>query len=153
MRFVQVDELTVRWRLRAFNREWPDSPPEPASAHWDSEEQIVFFANRQDGTTPWSAIARELTLALAPSENPVSISPGLKSVLEASSASDAGSQLSELGIASMHTFDGGPGEGAVADSLGDGASGMNGDGQIGNGIPSIPGGSHMPGAWWVWWWV
>ena len=145
MRFVQVDELTVRWRLRAFNQEWPDSPPEPASSHWDSEEQTVFFANRQDGTTPWSAIARELTLALAPSQNPVSIAPGLKSVLEASTTSDAGSQLSELGIASMRTFDGGPGEGAVADSLGDDGSGMNGDGQIGNGIPSTPGGSHLSG--------
>ena len=82
IRFVHVDQLTVRWRLRAFDREWPDTPPELASAHWDSEEQAVFFATREDGTTPWSTIARELTLALAPSENPASIAPGLKSVLE-----------------------------------------------------------------------
>ena len=75
MRFIRVDELTMRWRLRAFNREWPDSPPEPAFAHWDNEEHVVFFVNRDDGTTPWSAIARELTLALAPMENPASISP------------------------------------------------------------------------------
>ena len=145
MRFIQADELTVRWRLRAFNREWPESPPESASAHWDSEEEVVFFANRQDGTTPWSAIARELTLALAPSENPVSISPGLKSVLEASTSSDAGAQLSELGIASTHAFEGDLAEGAIADSLGDDTSGMNGDDQMGNGTPNIPGGSHMPG--------
>ena len=101
----------MQWRLRAFDREWPDTPPESASAHWDSEEQAVFFAKREDGTTPWSAIARELTLALAPSENPASIAPGLKSVLEAGSASDAEAQLSELGIASVHVFDGGPGRG------------------------------------------
>ena len=48
---------------------------------------------------------------LAPSENPASIAPGLKSVLEADTASDAGAQLSELGIASIQTFDGDPAEG------------------------------------------
>ena len=144
MRFIQVDHLIVRWRLRAFNREWPDSPPEPASAHWDSEAKAVFFANRDDGTIPWPAIARELTLVLAPSENPASIAPGLKSVLEADTASDAGAQLSELGIASIQTFDGDPAEGAVADSLGDDTSGMNGEGQVGNGNPNTPGGNHVP---------
>ena len=60
---------------------------------------------------PWPAIARELTLVLAPSENPASIAPGLKSVLEADTASDAGAQLSELGIASIQTFDGDSAEG------------------------------------------
>ena len=145
IRFIQVDQLTVRWRLRAFNREWPDTSPESASAHWDSEEQIVFFAMREDGTTPWSAIARELTLALAPSENPASIAPGLKSILEASSAGEAEVQLSELGIASVHVFDGGPGEGSVVDSLGVDTSGINGVGQSGNGMPNVPGDFHMPG--------
>ena len=145
IRFIQVDQLKVRWRLRAFDREWPDTPPESASAHWDSEEQVIFFANREDGTAPWSAIARELTLALAPGENPASIAPGLKSVLEAGSASDAEAQLSELGIAPVHVFDGGPGEGSVVDSLGGDASGINGVGQSGNGMPNVPGGSHIPG--------
>ena len=144
IRFIQVDKLTVWWRLRAFNKQW-DTSPEPASAHWDSEEQVVFFAKREDGTTPWSAIARELTLALVPSENPASIAPGLKSVLEAGSAGDAEAQLSELGIASVHVFDGGPGEGSVVDSLGGDASGINGVGQSGNGMPNVPGGSHIPG--------
>ena len=145
IRFIQVDQLTVRWRLRAFDREWPDTLPELVFAHWDTEEQAVFFAERDDGTTPWSAIARELALALAPSGNLASVSPGLKSVLEAGTASDAEAQLSELGIASMHTFDGGPTEGAVADSLGDGTSEMDGDGHLGSDIPSIPGGIHPLG--------
>ena len=140
MRFIRVDELTMRWRLRAFNREWPDSPPEPAFAHWDNEEHVVFFVNRDDGTTPWSAIARELTLALAPMENPASISPGLKSVLEADTAGDAGAQLSELGIASIQIFDGGQGKGSVAESFG-----MNSEGQLGDGIPNTPGDNHMHG--------
>ena len=42
MRFIRVDELTMRWRLRAFNREWPDSPPEPAFAHWTTKNVSLF---------------------------------------------------------------------------------------------------------------
>ena len=145
IRFIQVDQLTVRWRLQAFNKQWPDTSPESTSAHWDIEEQVVFFAKREDGTTPWSAIARELTLALAPSENPASIAPGLKSVLEAGSAGDAEAQLSELGIASVHVFHGVPAEGSVVDALGGVESGINGGGQLGNGMPNIPGGPQMPG--------
>ena len=145
IRFIQVDQLTVRWRLRAFDKEWPDTSSEPASAHWESEEQVVFFAAPEDGTTPWSAIARELTFALAPSENPASIAPGLKSVLEAGSAGDAEAQLSELGIAPVHAFQGGPGDGAVVDSLGGDASGISGVGQPGNGMPNVPAGSHTTG--------
>ena len=143
MRFVQVDQLAVCWKLRAFDREW-QTMPELVSAHWDSEEQVVFFAKREDGTTPWSAIARELTLALARSENLATIAPGLKSVLEAGSASDAEAQLSELGIASVHIFDGGPSEGTIVDSLGGHASEVSGEGQVANGMPIIPGANHMP---------
>ena len=153
IRFIQVDQLTVRWRLRAFDREWTGTQPELASAHWDSEHQAVFFAKREDGTTPWSAIARELTLALAPDENPASIAPGLKSVLEVGSASDAEAQLSELGIACVHVFEGGPAAGSIVDSLGGDASGINSQGQSGNGTPNGPGypqtpdGSGDPGDW------
>ena len=143
-RFIQVDKLTVGWRLRAFNGKW-DASPEPASAHWDSEERVVFFANRDDSTFPWSHIARELTRALVPGVNPAAISPGLKSVLEAGTDSDARAQLSELGIASIHTFDRPQVEGSVADSLGGDASEMNGRDQAGNGNPNMPGDSQMPG--------
>ena len=145
LRFIQVDELTLRWRLSAFDREWPDSGPERAAAHWDNEEQVVLFAKREDGSTPWSAIARELTLALAPGENPASIAPGLKSVLEAGTASDAEAQLSELGIAPLNVLDGGPVEGSVVDALDDNASAINGEVQADNGMPGIPGGSQLPG--------
>ena len=145
MRFIRADKLTVRWTLRAFDREWKHATTESVYAHWDSEEHAVFFANRDDGTPPWSAIARELTLALAPGENPASISPGLKSVLEAGTAGDASTQLEELGIVAIRMFDGGPGQGPVADSLGSDSSGVNAGDQIVNAIPNIPGSSLMPG--------
>lgn len=118
IRFVRADELNVCWHLEAFNRDWPDTAPQPVSAHWDGEGRVVYFASQSDGSTPWAAVSRELALALAPNENPASISPGLKSVLEAASASDARTQLSELGIASIQTLDGSPAQGLVADSLG-----------------------------------
>ena len=85
-----------------------------------------------------------MTLAVCPNDNLASIAPGLKSVLEAGSAADAEAQLSELGIASVHAFDGGPDEGSVVDSLGGDANGINGEGQLGNGMPNIPGDLPMP---------
>ena len=145
IRFIQVDKLTVGWTLRAFKRIW-DAPLEPASAHWDKEEQIVFFANRDNGASPWPHITRELTRALAPGENPASISPGLKIVLEAGSYSDAAAQLSELGIASINTFDLPQVEGSVADSLGGEAFGVSDQDQGGgDGIPNVPGGNRSLG--------
>ena len=130
MRFIHADHLTVRWRLLAFDKEWPDSPPEAALAHWDSAEKAVFFTNRSDGTPPWSAIARELTLALAPGDKPASISPGLKSILEADTTGDAVEQLNELGIAFIQTLNGSPVEGSVARELGDDGDATNGDNRI-----------------------
>lgn len=124
MQFIQVDTLTMQWRLQAFNRKWPDSTPEPASAHWDCGRLMFYFANH-NGSFPWSAIARELALALAPNENPASISPGLKAVLEVGTAKDAVTQLNDLGIASVRSFDPGSTKEAVAASLGDDESEMN----------------------------
>ena len=75
IQFIQADVLMMQWRLQAFNRKWPDSIPEPASAHWDGGKQMFYFVNH-NGVSPWSAIARELALALAPNKNPALISPG-----------------------------------------------------------------------------
>ena len=139
IRFVRGDELLVNWSLRAFDREWRDTSPKAASAHWDSEEQVVYFANLGNGTPPWSAIARELTLALAPGANPASISPGLKSILEARTASDAGEQLSELGIASVNVLNEEPVEAMVADTLGSEISGARWENSFGGANNNNPG--------------
>ena len=118
LRFIKGDQLLVTWRLDAFGQVWQGDSPEAVSAHWESEQRIVYFASPEIGAPPWSAIARELTLALAPGENHASISPGLKSILEASTTSDAWAQLAELGIAPVDTVSEGPVEGPVADTLG-----------------------------------
>ena len=140
--FIQVDTLTVRWTLKAFGQKWV-TPPEPSSAYWDREKQVVFFVNHDDGIPPWSAIARELTLVLAPGKNLASISPGLNTVLEAGTTNNAEEQLSDLGIASIHIPDRELVEGAVADSLGGNASGIDDHGQVWIDHPNTPDNDHL----------
>ncbi len=118
MQFIQADKLMVGWKLRLFPREI-SMPAIPVVAHWDRKSQICYFTERDDGTYPWSAIARELAFALAPNENPVAISSALENVLEANTTNQAENHLYELGVASLLTIDSDPAKGAVAHSLGD----------------------------------
>ena len=125
IQFAQVGKLMVEWRLRLFPREFT-KPAEPVVAHWDRKSQICYFAKRDDGTYPWSAIARELAFALAPNENPVAISSALENVLEAKTTNQAEDHLYELGVASLRTIDSIPAKGAIAHSLGDETSDRSG---------------------------
>ena len=97
IRFIRADELEVKWHLEAFNRKWA-RPPEPASAHLDSDEAAIYFSSPRDNY-PWPAISRELSQSLALGDKLSSISPGIKIILEADSRDDAISQLKDLGIA------------------------------------------------------
>ena len=117
MELIRTDHLTVRWRLQAFNRDWPDTPPEQASAHWDCENEAIYFTQPADSDPPWSAIAREMTHAVAPEVRPASVSPGLKSILEANTDTEARNQLMELGIASIQNIEFEPVQGPAAESL------------------------------------
>ena len=134
MRFVQVGNLMVQWRLRLFPREFA-KPAEPVVAHWDRETWTCYFTQRDDGTHPWSAIARELTFALAPNENPVAISSALENVLKAKSTEEAEVHLHELGVSALRTVDSHPAKGAVAHSLGDETSVSDGYDQDDLGTP------------------
>ena len=95
--FLRTDRLNVKWRLVAFNKT-ESTQPEPVSAHLKRSEEAIYFTT-QNGSRPWSAIARELTQAIAPRDKVSSVSPGLKVILEASSRDDAIAQLRDLGIA------------------------------------------------------
>ncbi|MXZ21459.1 MAG: hypothetical protein F4Y84_12800, partial [Caldilineaceae bacterium SB0665_bin_25] len=70
IRFFRTDELNVKWRLHAFdrNRKWPPTSPEPVKAFFDSGEKTIYFTAVRDKDYPWSAIARELSFAVAPDE-------------------------------------------------------------------------------------
>ncbi len=95
-RFLQADELMVKWQLRAFGRTQTTSP-EPTLAYLEKSAGILYFT-RQHGRPPWSAIARELALAMVPGEKLQTVSPGLKTVLEGRTFQEARTQLEELGI-------------------------------------------------------
>lgn len=94
--FLRADKLMVKWQLRAFRRT-ETSQPESTFAYLERSERALYFTS-QNGNPPWSAIARELALAMVPGEKLQTVSPGLKTVLEGRTVQDAMMQLEELGI-------------------------------------------------------
>ena len=57
----------------------------------------------REGRMPWPAIARELSVALFPDEDPGKFAAGLKEILAAGSAVEAARLLDELGFARLDT--------------------------------------------------
>ena len=98
LRFFRADKLTITWELNAFNRTYERTLPESVQAHLDVDQEAIYFTFSADGAYPWSAIAREMTCAVAPQESIGAISPGLRMVLEAETFEDAIGQAEELGI-------------------------------------------------------
>ncbi len=115
IRFLGVEELRVTWKLHAFDRT-ESTQPEPSSAHLERSKEAIYFV-LQRGSYPWSAIARELTQALAPGDEISSISPGLKIILEADSRRNAVAQLDELGIAHIRELNSPASPGIIAGSF------------------------------------
>lgn len=116
IRFFRTDQLEVKWHTEAFKS--ISTEPKSISAHLESSEKIIYFASQND-STPWAAIARELTQAIAPGDEISRISPGLKIILEADSRADAVSQLHDLGIALTEELRNQISNGKVAESFGE----------------------------------
>ena len=95
VQFQGGEELIVNLTVEAFGRSQAVNSPE--AAFFDRSNSILYFA-LQDGIRPWSAIARELSLAIAPGENTVVLVPALRTVLGAPSRVDAVAELRDCGI-------------------------------------------------------
>jgi hypothetical protein len=91
--------LVARFRLKVFNRDL-DSTPEQIPALFRPEQALLMFSLREGGP-PWPAIARELSVALFPDEDPGKFAAGLKEILAAGSAAEAARVLDELGFARL----------------------------------------------------
>lgn len=115
LRFFRADKLTITWELDAFGRIWPRTSPESVQAHLDVDQGAIYFTSSADGTYPWSAIAREMTCAVAPHESIGAISPGLRMVLEAKTFEDAFGQAEELGITGIQELGNLSNQGNTAD--------------------------------------
>ncbi len=92
----RVQSLKIAFTANAFNRTQTSSP-EPTSAYFDAEADIIYF--QHNGDIPWSAIARELAYALSPRTEAGLIAPALKEILRNDSTKSAETELSELGFA------------------------------------------------------
>ena len=96
-----ASSLLIRYHLSAFNQEL-ESIPETVPALYQREAERLLFI-RRNGKVSWSALARELAIALFPDEDPGRIAAGLKEVLAAESAESAAATLDELGFARLDT--------------------------------------------------
>lgn len=99
IRFHASESIEIRYRLHVFNREL-ESPAEQVPALYQAEPNTLMFTLRE-GRVPWAAIARELTVALFPDEDPGRFAAGLKEALAPESAAEAAAILDELGFARL----------------------------------------------------
>ena len=95
-----VKHLLIRYRLDLFNNKL-QSDPEEAPALYQADRGTLLFVRR--ALMPWSAIARELAIALLPEEDPGRYAAGLKEVLAARTIAEAAATLDELGFARLDT--------------------------------------------------
>ena len=119
IRFYSTDELSVVWELRAFERKWAPTSPEPVQAHLDVDTRAMYFTLQPDGGFPWASIARELSFAVAPDEAIGSVSPGLTFILEAETPRDARVRAQELGIVPVEELGDLSGQGDIAETFDD----------------------------------
>ena len=96
---MRATELKIQYELNAFNRRRL-SDPETVPAYCNKDDNLLYFV-RRNGTTPWTSIARELVLAIAPDADPGLLASGLKDVLSADSEDGAEQILDELGYAPL----------------------------------------------------
>jgi hypothetical protein len=112
-----VSLLKVQYRLEAFGRP-QTSNPEFVPASFEPDGRTLYFT-KQDGVPNWSAVARELAIAMFPDEDPGRFSSGLKEVLASKTLEAASSTLDELGFAHVDTVGAAaPTGGNVAEGLG-----------------------------------
>ena len=122
---IEVGELLVRYAVPLDGgRRMALSEVEPPSALYVPADRRLYYVE-SGGAAPWSAIARELAIALFPSLEPGGPASGFRDVLTAESHAAAADVLDELSYPRLAS-DGGPG--VVDDPLGDlGAEEAEGD--------------------------
>ena len=97
-----AERLMITHTVSAF-KQTRTTPPEETQAYYDSESERILVV--RNGDTPWSALARELTYALAPRLEAGLVAPALKEVLQSRSAEGAERELTELGFAVWESTD------------------------------------------------
>jgi len=91
--------IRIKYQLNVFGQTL-HSQVEETQAFFDPEGVKLYFA-AQDGRVMWSAVARELAIALYPEEDPGRYAAMLKEVLAPKSLEDVQKSLDELGFAPL----------------------------------------------------
>lgn len=90
-----ADEIVIQYGLEGFGGV-PPSQPESVRAHYHRENHTLYSC-QSNGSPPWTAIARELALALCPGSEPGGLAAGIKEVLAAEDPQMVNNVLDELG--------------------------------------------------------
>ncbi|MBK8986645.1 MAG: DUF3684 domain-containing protein [Chloroflexi bacterium] len=93
---LRAERLQVQYRLTLGTGEILATAPEDAAAKLVGETAVLYVVYTGDGA-PWTAVARELALALRPQQPPGGLALGIKEVLSAPSLAAAAEMLAELG--------------------------------------------------------
>jgi hypothetical protein len=101
IRFESARALTIRYQLHAFKKVL-ESEPESTPALYLSNENRLIVVNTSS-QPPWPAIARELSVAMLPEDDPGRIAAGVKEVLSAETVDQANQTLDELGFPKLDT--------------------------------------------------
>lgn len=102
LRFERAETLRISFKISAFNTS-RTSEPEDCPAFQRADQDLILFV-APEGRVPWTSIARELSRAVDPEQEAGRIAAGIKAVLAADSASEADSELDELGYATLASF-------------------------------------------------
>lgn len=120
VQFQASDELTVELTLEVFSRS--ETVKISEDAFFDHSNSVLYFSLRNE-KRPWSAIARELTRAIAPGEDTVVLVPVLKTILEAVDRDSALAELRDFGIQVPEEMTVAEGGGYVAEQLEEASNG------------------------------
>ena len=96
IQFFSTSSLMVKYELKAYNRCF-ESAPESAIALFDKNTDKLIY--KLNGEIRWSAIARELSIALFPEEDPGGNASSLKDIFAAETSDEADEMLDDLGFA------------------------------------------------------
>ena len=91
--------IKVRYRLQAFDRERVSEAEQVLAIYVEAENTILFTC--PNGAYPWSALARELAVAVVAEGDPGPLASGFKEVLTARTLEEAHRALDELGFAPL----------------------------------------------------
>lgn len=125
--YESVSDLEIRYALKAFDETHRSAPERVGAVYLPEDRRLCFL--RCKIPFPWPALARELSVALQPDEEPGHLAAGLKEALAADTNAEADDMLDQLGVAPVSLSED---RSSPPDTVADKLAGGEGDRQEGD---------------------